>query len=137
MKYIFLTHGHFDHISEAKKYKDMTGAKIVIGKDEEKFLSDSSLNLSAKYSRSPISPFGADVLVNDGDVIKLGNSEVKVIFTPGHTIGSVCYLIDDMIFSGYTLFRGEIGRTDLKSGNMELMKVSLKKLYELNIIIKL
>ena len=132
VKYIFLTHGHFDHISEAKKYKDMTGAKIVIGKDEEKFLSDSSLNLSAKYSRSPISPFGADVLVNDGDVIKLGNSEVKVIFTPGHTIGSVCYLIDDMIFSGDTLFRGEIGRTDLKSGNMELMKVSLKKLYELN-----
>ena len=89
-------------------------------------------NITAPTIRNQISPFGADVLVNDGDVIKLGNSKVKVMYTPGHTIGSVCYLIDDMMFSGDTLFRGEIGRTDLKSGNMELIKVSLKKLYELN-----
>ena len=132
VKYIFLTHGHFDHISEAKKYKDITGAKIVIGKDEEKFLCDGTLNLSSKYSKKPIIPFDADLLVNDGEEIKFGNSNIKVMFTPGHTSGSVCYLIDDMMFSGDTLFRGEIGRTDLKSGNPEFMKISLKKLYELN-----
>lgn len=132
VKYIFLTHGHFDHISEAKKYKDMTGARIVIGKNEEKFLSDNTLNLSNKYSKTSITPFAADVLVDDGDEIEFGKSKIKVMFTPGHTSGSVCYLLDDMMFSGDTLFRGEIGRTDLKSGNLELMKVSIKKLYELN-----
>ncbi len=132
IKYIFLTHGHFDHISEAKKYKDITGAKIVIGKDEENFLSDATLNLSSKYSKSPIKPFDADILVNDGDEINFGSKKIKVMFTPGHTSGSVCYFVDDMMFSGDTLFRGEIGRTDLKSGNWEQMRVSLKKLYELN-----
>lgn len=132
VKYIFLTHGHFDHISEAKKYKDITGAKIVIGKDEEKFLVDDTLNLSGKYLKSPINPFSADLLAQDGEEIEFGSSKIKVMFTPGHTSGSVCYLIDDMIFSGDTLFRGEIGRTDLKSGDPEFMKISLKKLYELN-----
>ncbi|MBR0423479.1 MAG: MBL fold metallo-hydrolase [Clostridia bacterium] len=132
VKYIFLTHGHFDHISEAEKYKNITGAKIVIGKDEEKFLSDNTLNLSSKYSKNSIIPFGADILVNDGDEIDFGSKKIKVMFTPGHTSGSVCYLVGDVMFSGDTLFRGEIGRTDLKSGNLEQMRVSLKKLYELD-----
>ncbi len=72
------------------------------------------------------------MLAQDGEEIDFGSSKIKVMFTPGHTSGSVCYLIDDMIFSGDTLFRGEIGRTDLKSGDPEFMKISLKKLYELN-----
>lgn len=129
--YIILTHGHFDHILEVKRYQNLTGAKIVIGKDEKDFPMDNSLNLCSEFYKKGINNFSADILLKDGDTLNFNDKEIKVIFTPGHTIGSVCYCLDNNMFSGDTLFRGKVGRTDLATGNENDMLNSLKKLYNL------
>lgn len=129
--YIILTHGHFDHILEVKRYQNLTGAKIVIGKNEKDFPMDNSLNLCSEFYKKGINNFSADILLKDGDTLNFNDKEIKVIFTPGHTIGSVCYCLDNNMFSGDTLFRGKVGRTDLATGNENDMLNSLKKLYNL------
>lgn len=129
--YIILTHGHFDHILEVKRYQNLTGAKIVIGKDEKDFPMDNSLNLCSEFYKKGINNFSADILLKDGDTLNFNDKEIKVIFTPGHTIGSVCYCLDNNMFSGDTLFRGKVGRTDLATGNENDMLNSLRKIYDL------
>lgn len=129
--YIILTHGHFDHILEVKRYQNLTGAKIVIGKDEKDFPMDNSLNLCSEFYKKGINNFSADILLKDGDTLNFNDKEIKVIFTPGHTIGSVCYFLDNNMFSGDTLFRGKVGRTDLATGNENDMLNSLRKIYDL------
>lgn len=130
--YIILTHGHFDHILEVKRYQELTGAKVVIGYDEKDFPMDNSLNLCSEFYKKGINNFSADILVKDDDVLNFNDKEIKIISTPGHTIGSVCYCMDNIIFSGDTLFKGKIGRTDLVTGNRDNMLNSLRKLYRFN-----
>ena len=130
--YIILTHGHFDHILEVKRYQELTGAKVVIGYDEKDFPMDNSLNLCSEFYKKGINNFSADILVKDDDVLNFNDKEIKIISTPGHTIGSVCYCMDNIIFSGDTLFKGKVGRTDLVTGNRDNMLNSLRKLYRLN-----
>lgn len=130
--YILLTHGHFDHIRKAQRYKELTDSKVVISKDEKDFLKEPKLNLSYQFGKEPLFPFEADILVHEGDVLDLGDSQIKVIKTPGHTVGSVCYLVDDCIFTGDTLMKGSVGRTDLATGNTADMDFSLKILGLLN-----
>ena len=75
----------------------------------------------------------ADDYLKDNQVIKFGNTEIKVIFTPGHTQGSVCYSIDDKLFSGDTLFKGSVGRCDLPGGDFSQIQTSIKDiLFELD-----
>lgn len=130
--YILLTHGHFDHIRKARRYRELTGAKIVISKDEREFTLNPNLNLSNQFGAQTIPPFRADVLVEDGDFIQLGNSKIRVIKTPGHTVGSVCYLLDNCMFSGDTLMKESVGRTDLVTGNSKDLMFSIKILGLLN-----
>ena len=131
LKYILLTHGHYDHILSAKEIHDKTGAKIVIHKKDAIALSSPVFSLAANHGLKQ-EPVSADILVDDGDVIKCDSLEFKVIYTPGHTIGCVCYICQDAIFSGDTLFRLGVGRTDLPTGNYEKLIESLIKLYKLN-----
>lgn len=131
IEYIILTHGHFDHILEVKRYQKLTGAKIVIGKDEKDFPMNNSLNLCLEFYKKGIENFSADILLEDGDSLNFNGKEIKVIATPGHTVGSLCYCLDGNMFSGDTLFRGEVGRTDLATGSQESILNSLKKLYKL------
>ena len=73
-----------------------------------------------------------DQYISEGDILKLGNSEIKCIVTPGHTPGGVCFLVDNMIFTGDTLFAGSIGRTDFAGGDFDTIIKSIKdKLMEL------
>lgn len=133
-KYILLTHGHFDHILKAKEYRDITGAKIVISKLDSKFTSDNYLNLSNRMlrrSKVKLENFDADILLNDGDILPFGNNNIRVLHTPGHTHGSVCYIIDNVIFSGDTLFADNCGSTRFPTGNVNELNTSLKKLYSL------
>lgn len=127
LKYILLTHGHFDHIGKTEKYRRM-GAELCIHTDDSSLLSDGERNASALFMHDPMIISDADILLNDGDVLKLGNSKIKVLHTPGHTPGSVCYLCGEDMFSGDTLFAGSIGRTDFWGGNMTKMRESLCKL---------
>ena len=128
LSYILLTHGHFDHIGGAKKLKESYGGKIVISREDEKFFTDPSLSLGGDFGMIEDFPEKADLTIADGDTIMLGECAIKVMATPGHTIGSVCYIADDLIFSGDTLFASSCGRTDFKTGNSMQMMKSLKAL---------
>lgn len=130
--YILITHGHFDHTSGMEELRRLTGAPILISEFDGKRLGDSNftgMNLIPERFRKKLPR--ADQFVAEGDVITAGDIIVKVIETPGHTHGSVCYMIGDSVFSGDTLFMEECGRCDLESGNFGEMLLSLKRLTEL------
>lgn len=127
LKGILLTHGHFDHIDGLLELKERTGADIYIFADEEKFLSDQSLNLSEDSDFINHTVKKADHLFKDGDILDFGGLNIKVIHTPGHTSGSVCFLCGDCLFSGDTLFKGSIGRFDFPTGNGALEIKSIKE----------
>ena len=127
---VLLTHCHFDHILGADKIRDLYGAKIMIGKDDANGLFDTKLSLSERF-RAKQKPFYADVLLNDGDVIDLGDIKLSVISTPGHTVGGVSYLCGDKLFSGDTLFYESFGRTDFYGGNAKQLKESIDRLLTL------
>lgn len=133
-KYILLTHGHFDHILKAKEYRDITGAKIVISKLDSIFTNDNHLNLSDRFlrrSKTKLENFDADILLDDGDILPFGKNEIRILSTPGHTQGSVCYIIDNVIFSGDTLFCNNCGSTRFPTGDVNELNISLGKLYSL------
>lgn len=127
LEYVMLTHGHYDHIGYARQLAEMFDAKIVCGKATNEFLSRSELNLSSKHGLK-FEPFEADIQLDNDDSFNLGETEIKYITTPGHTSGCGCYIFDETIICGDTLFRQSYGRTDLPTGNDEQMTQSLKKL---------
>ncbi len=131
LKYILLTHGHFDHIIGVKSVKEKYGAQVVISKEDEPMLNSSKLSL-AVFCNAPQNNVDADIIVKDGDEITLGEIKIKVMATPGHTSGSVCYIAENCIFSGDTLFYCSCGRTDFPSGSHEQMMTSLQKLKSLD-----
>jgi glyoxylase-like metal-dependent hydrolase (beta-lactamase superfamily II) len=123
LKYIILTHGHWDHTLSVLKIKGKTGAKILIHEAEKEFVKP------APY-RNKVSGTGfkVDQFLKEGDEIKIGTSLLKVIHTPGHTKGSISLLGKDFIFTGDTIFKDGYGRTDLKGGSQKDLENSLKKL---------
>lgn len=124
---IMLTHCHFDHIGAAKKLSETAGVKIAIGRLDDDGLSNPSYNLSSTF-RTHLEPFNADILLEDGNIVTVGDLKIKVILTPGHTKGSVCYLIGNNLFSGDTLFYESFGRTDFPGGSEEEIINSFYKL---------
>ncbi len=134
LKYILLTHGHFDHIFGVHGLREATGAKVVIHFKDAEHLTDPKKSLAEGNMPDPQIPVTADILIKEGDVLNLGDEEIKVMSTPGHTMGSVCYIIesDKTIISGDTLFCMTAGRTDFPDGSDELMVKSLKRLIALD-----
>lgn len=125
---LLLTHAHFDHAGNAKKLQE-DGAKVYISElDAPKLLNEQ--NLSGDFGRE-FDYLTADYTFKDGDVINVCGFEIKVIATPGHTDGSVCFLIGNMLFTGDTLFLESVGRTDFITGNREQLVSSVKKLFDL------
>lgn len=133
LKYILLTHGHFDHIGGVAEYARMFSSQIVISSEEEPFLHDNNLNLSCLLGASQLSPVNAHVTLNEGDTLMLGETEIKFLLTPGHTQGSGCFVIpeDKVIFSGDTLFFRSMGRVDFPTGDPQQMMLSLLKLRDI------
>ena len=129
--YILLTHCHFDHILGVKKIKEETNATIFISEQDKDGLKDSRLSLASEVRQAQHS-VEADELIYNNTLIPFYDTDIKVISTPGHTKGSVCFLIKDKLFSGDTLFSGSIGRTDFPTGDYREIKESLKKLLKLN-----
>ena len=132
LKYILLTHGHFDHISGVKKLKETCGGTICIHPDDADCLTDPSKSLNQFTNYAVQEPVTADILVGEGSVLMLGNTEIKVMHTPGHTRGSVCYLVGDIMFSGDTLFRCSMGRTDFPGGSTKQLFASLARIGQMD-----
>lgn len=126
LKYILLTHGHFDHVLGVNYFKNKYNCKVLVHEDD-KILLDSMKEFAARFGLPPVEIQKVDSYINENDTIKFGNSEIKVIHTPGHTQGCVCYLFDDMIFTGDTLFYECVGRTDLPGGSFEQIKSNIKE----------
>lgn len=119
---ILITHGHFDHIGGAAFFKKKFGAKIYMSKDDEDFI-DNPLKISRRFEK-----FTVDVYVKDGDVLDLCSNKIKVIATPGHSLGGVCYIVDNVIFCGDTIFLESYGRYDLRGGDLTVLADSVKKI---------
>ncbi len=129
LTHILLTHGHFDHISAVKQLKEATGARVCIHPNDAKALTTPNQKL-VQIMRVDAVQAEADVLAEDGP-LQAGGFEFTVLHTPGHSPGSVCYLVDDVLFSGDTLFYRDIGRCDLPGSDFAAMKTSIERLLEL------
>ena len=124
VKAIILTHAHFDHTGALDELRDLTGAPVYVGEGEVYNRKSSDL-----YA---IDPFNPDFnLVKDGDVISIDGLSLEVIETPGHTKGSITLKGDDVLFTGDTLFKDSMGRTDLLGGGELAIYRSLVRLAEL------
>lgn len=129
VKYVLLTHGHFDHINSTKLLQE-SGAEVYLHSLDAHMLNDKS-NL-AWISGVVSNGFAPDYLVEDGYKFNLLGLDITVMHTPGHTKGSVCYLIEDSIFSGDTLFYLSVGRTDFPTGSSSQLENSIaNKLFAL------
>jgi len=118
---IYATHGHFDHVLGVTQIKSYFDVPFYIHEKDEELMKKDERTKEIKI----------DGFVKEGDVVKIGEEELRVIETPGHTLGSVCYLLNDGIFTGDTLFNNSIGRYDI-GGDKELLKKSLKRLTQLD-----
>jgi len=125
VKYIINTHGHMDHIGGNSWFKNHLSAPLMIHSADAPMLVNSAMNLSL-YVGNPVSSAPPDVLLEDGMELSLGKYPVKVIHTPGHTPGGICFLADKFLISGDTLFEQSIGRTDLQGGNHQQIINSIK-----------
>ena len=126
---ILLTHGHYDHSGAVKELQDMTDAKIYATADCAE-IANSYKSMAFAFG-AIINKFNTDIMVKDGDHITIGDMNVKVIETAGHTKGGACFILDRNIFSGDTLFQTSYGRTDLPTGDFNALEKSLKKLFAL------
>lgn len=118
LEYILLTHGHFDHVGAVEYIADKYNVPFYISEVDEKW-SEKVPSLFGKLRK-------ADGYLKDGDSIAFGDNNIKVIETPGHTEGGICFLIDDILLTGDTLFRTSIGRTDFPGGNFKDIIASIK-----------
>ncbi|MDE7191956.1 MAG: MBL fold metallo-hydrolase [Clostridia bacterium] len=122
---ILLTHGHFDHIGGVAFLKEKYGAKVYMHKMDVDFI-DNPLDFGRKYKR-----FDVDETVEEGDEITLCGQKIKVLHTPGHSKGGVCYICEDVIFCGDTIFRDSYGRYDLRGGDFVTLQNSIQKIFDL------
>lgn len=130
LKYIILTHGHFDHTGGVYNLVNKSGAKLIINKKDE------DLILGKEKMYGPYSPDGsfikADFYTKEGDEFYLGENKIAAIETPGHTPGGMSYFVEGSLFSGDTLFLLSVGRCDLYGGDYNALISSIKdKLFNL------
>lgn len=126
IKYIANSHAHVDHILGVYGVHAATGAKFLLHEADLDLLRNGWKGMAARMgldlSQGPPDP---DAFVADGDLVEVDGLQLNAIATPGHTPGSVSYYADGMLFSGDTLFRGSIGRTDLPGGSLEQEMASI------------
>ena len=131
--YILITHCHFDHMLSYKDWQALANIPSAAMGEETEGLLSPSVNLNEMFYREQISYGAPEIQLKDNQILSFGNHTIKVIATPGHTVGSCCYLIDDALFSGDTVFAsGNYGRFDFPTGDASALFASIKKLCALD-----
>lgn len=128
VKHILLTHVHFDHMQAAADVAAATGADILAPEGDWPALTDPRLSLCHMMPGGGSQTLSAAGKLRDGEVVEAGKLRLTVLHTPGHTPGSCCFLCGDVLFTGDTLFRGSVGRTDFPGGSYDALKRSLDRL---------
>lgn len=130
LEFILLTHGHYDHVLGAYDLKQASGAKIAVHKNDALCLEDDKKSLAFYLGANIQKYVKADIHLEDGMCLNLGETLIEIIHTPGHTQGGVCFFCESqkMIFTGDTLFKYDVGRTDLPGGSMSELVTSMNKL---------
>ncbi len=119
LRYILNTHRHFDHVDNDGFYREQTGAPIVLHHDD-------AAMLATEFGISP------DILLHGGEELALGSLTIRTLHTPGHSAGGMCFLVDDHLFAGDTLFAGSIGRSDFPdSDSAALLKAIAEEILPL------
>ena len=129
IKAVFLTHGHFDHVLKVEEY-DKLNVPIYGNEKTKRFFLDPELN--ASYTPEDVYQVNNFVSVKDGDEVEVSGVKIKCMETPGHSEDSMSYLIGNTLFSGDTVFSVAVGRTDLKTGNIDEQIKTLTKLKDLD-----
>lgn len=124
-KMIILTHAHGDHIGAVADFKNKYNIPVYIHEDDAEALADSSKNMTKMLFRKDLS-VTPDVKLKDGDLIKLGDLDLEIIHTPGHTPGGICIKVENIMMTGDTLFNRSIGRTDFPGGSFDEIISSIK-----------
>ena len=139
IKAIFITHGHHDHIKHIEDWQDSyPSAKVFFSSNDKDLLSNGYMNCSYMEGSEVLYSFKFVNLAGTygQTVYKDDDISVKVFETPGHTLGSVCFLVsfdgEDLLFTGDTVFRGSVGRTDMPGGNSKMIMESVRRIKTLN-----
>ena len=129
LTHIMMTHIHPDHVLAAGKLQEeYPDATVMVHQDDMPFLLEDMIELAAfSFDLSDCRPFHPTIYFEDGQQLKVGEMEIKVIHTPGHTPGGVCLSVDKVLFTGDTLFASGIGRTDLSGGSYEQIMHSIRE----------
>ena len=127
VKYVIDTHGHIDHIAANREVVEATGAELLVHELDAVMLTSPDRNLSSLFGMPLESPAAARTL-REGDVVKVGEEEMTVYHTPGHTPGGMCLIGGSFAFTGDTLFVDSVGRVDFPGGSETRMMASLQRL---------
>jgi hydroxyacylglutathione hydrolase len=124
--YLIDTHGHYDHIAGNNDIKARYDTKLAVGRYDYEIIMNPELNLSIMVE-TPFISLPPDMLLEDGDTLPFDGSELEIIHTPGHTRGSICIKVQNILFSGDTLFYHSVGRTDLPTGSTDDLRESIRR----------
>jgi glyoxylase-like metal-dependent hydrolase (beta-lactamase superfamily II) len=131
IKYILVTHGHFDHVGAVAPLRRELKVEFLAHEGDFFFIEDGEKSAN-RWGVDIEQPPKPDRFIEDGEKIKIGGFELEVLHTPGHSPGGVSFLCDKMVFAGDTLFQNSIGRTDFRQGSFEDLSNSIKtRLYTL------
>ena len=130
LRYIFITHGHADHVLALEQVRDHFQVPVIISKTDADRLVHPELINDRPYVKTPFAPLNPDILIQEGDELWMDELKIRFFGMPGHTDGSLAAVVNNVIFTGDTLLKNGHGKTTLPGGNEETLIASIRRLLE-------